>query len=294
MAKTLPIPAGQSFPQRRFWHILRRRLASLRTYLILTVLALFMLGPMVWIIGMAFKTKREFTSNPIGLPETLNPDNFLRLFQEENLLRFFINSLLITSVSVLIVLVTSTMAGYALARLSFRGQQFLFTLFLVGDTIPLFVVIVPLFLFVQSIGLSGSRWSLILPYAAMNMGIAVYMMRGFFRTIATDIEDAAQIDGCSTWQLIYYILLPLVRPGATVVAIITFISYWNEYFLVQVLAPSQDLFTLPAGIALLFMGRFGTNYPIWGAGILLTVLPTILLFAFAQDKIIEGYTFTSK
>jgi len=270
------------------------RLTSLGGYLFFSILSLIMLIPMFWIVTMAFKTKREFISNPIGLPTSLNFENFLRLFAEERLLRFLGNSIVVTLAAVMIVLVASTLAGYALARYTFRGQRFLFTLFLIGDTIPLFVVLIPLFLFIQSIGLSGSLWSLILPYAAMNMGLAVYMMRGFFRTIVRDIEDAALMDGCNTWQLIYYVMLPLIRPGALVVAIVTFISYWNEYFLVQVLVPSQDLFTLPAGIASMFMGRFGTNFPIWGAGIILSVLPTIVLFAFAQDKIIEGWTFASK
>jgi raffinose/stachyose/melibiose transport system permease protein len=200
----------------------------------------------------------------------------------------------ISLVSVAIVVVASTLAGYALARMQFRGQRFLFTLFLIGDTIPLFVVLIPLFIFIQAIGMSGSRWSLILPYAAMNMGLAVFMMRGFMRSISTDIEDAARVDGCSTWQLIAYILLPLVRPGALVVGIVTFIVYWNEYFLVQVLMPTQEYFTLPAGMASLFMGRFGSNWPIWGAGITLSVIPVIILFALAQDKIVKGWTFSQK
>ncbi len=243
---------------------------------------------------LSFKNRKEFARSPFGLPESLSFENYITLLNQDRILLFLRNSIVVSIIAVVIVLVTSILAGYALARLNFKGQRLLLTIFLIGDTIPLFVVIIPLFIFIQFIGLANSRWALILTYAAMSMGLAVYMMRGFFRTIMSDMEDAAIIDGCSTWQLVFYILLPLIRPGATVVAIITFISFWNEYFLVQVLMPTQELFTLPAGMAALFMGRYGTNWPVWGAGIVLSILPIITLFTFAQDKIVEGFTYTGK
>lgn len=263
-------------------------------YLGLALLTASIIIPLVWIFLLSFKDRREFASNPFGLPQSWSLENYLQLIQDPRILTFVLNSLFASLISVGVVVVASTLAGYALARLEFRGQRLLFTLFLLGDSIPLFVVLIPLFIFIQSIGLSGSRLSLIMPYAAMNMGLAVFMMRGFMRSISTDIEDAARVDGCSTWQLIVHILLPLVRPGALVVAIVTFIIYWNEYFLVQVLMPNQELFTLPAGLATLFMGRFGANYPMWGAGITLSILPVIVLFIFAQDKIVQGWTFSEK
>lgn len=278
-------------------NIKKRSKINLQTfikYLTLTILSVVMIGPLFWIVTMSLKTKREFISNPLALPTVLNFDNFLRIFSEEKMLRFLENSVLITFISVGIVLLASMLAGYALARIKFPGNRLVFTMFLIGDAIPIFVVLVPLYLYIQAIGISGTYWSIFLPYSAMNMGLAVYMMRGFFRTITKDLEDAAMIEGCNTWQLIIYIMLPMVRPGMIVVGVLMFISYWNEYFLVQVLAPSQDLFTLPAGMASMFLGRFGSNYPIWGAGILISIIPTILLFTLAQDKIIQGWTYTSK
>jgi ABC-type glycerol-3-phosphate transport system permease component len=268
--------------------------AQILKYLLLSALSLTTIGPLTWVVLLSFKTKKEFANSPFSLPKSFSLENYAKLFSEEKIITFLQNSIVVSLVAVFIVLVASIMAGYALARLNFKGQRLLLTIFLIGDTIPLFVVIIPLFVFIQFIGLASSRWALILAYAAMSMGLAVYMMRGFFRTIMSDIEDAAIIDGCSTWQLVLYVLLPLIRPGATVVAIITFISFWNEYFLVQVLMPSQDLFTLPAGMAAMFMGRYGSNWPIWGAGIVLSILPTITLFTFAQDKIVEGYTYSGK
>ena len=256
--------------------------------------ALAAVGPVLWIVSLALKTRREFTAEPFGLPESLYLDNFTRVLSDSSMLRFAGNSVITTSISIVVVMIASTMAGYALARISFKGSTFLFVLFIMGDAIPLLVVLVPLFVLVHQLGLAGTRWSLILPYAAMNMGITTFLMRGFFRTISSDLEDAAQIDGCNLWQLLVFVLLPLVRPGLLVAAILNFISYWNEYFLAAILLPSQDLFTLPPGLAATFTGRFATDWPVMAAGIVLSLLPTLAVFVFAQDKIIEGWTMSVK
>ncbi len=166
--------------------------------------------------------------------------------------------------------------------------------FILSDAIPLFVVVIPLYVFLGALGLSNGLWGLTLSYAAMKMGLAVFIMRGFFRSIPSEMEDAAAIDGAGTLRTIWSVLLPLALPGALVVALFTFVSLWNEYFLAAVLLPSQELFTLPAGLGSAFVARFATNWPMLAAGLMLSVLPTIVLFAFAQKRIVEGWTVTVK
>ncbi|MFC2055321.1 carbohydrate ABC transporter permease [Chloroflexota bacterium] len=205
------------------------------------------------------------------------------------MLQFAVNSVLITSAAMIILLTTSILAAYAIARINFKGANILFILFLMGDMVPIVVIIIPLFMLNKILGLSASRWSLILPYAAGSMGFAVFVLRGFFRSLSSDMEDAAKIDGCNTLQLIWYVMLPLIRPGVIVVAIMTFIFFWNEYYLASILLPSQDLFTLPAGVASTFFGRFRQNWPSAAAGALISILPVVLVYIFAQDKIIEGW-----
>jgi ABC-type glycerol-3-phosphate transport system permease component len=200
----------------------------------------------------------------------------------------------VTFWAVIIVFVTSALAGYALARIPFPGSRALFILFILSDAIPVFVVLIPLYILIQQIGLADSRWSLILTYASMKVGLSVFIMRGFFRSISTAMEDAAALDGCSLWQTIWHIMLPLIRPGALVVAILNFLSFWNEYFLAAVLLPNQDLFTLPAGLAAVFMGRYATNWPVLATGILISVIPSLAIFAVAQDKIVQGWTVSLK
>jgi raffinose/stachyose/melibiose transport system permease protein len=252
------------------------------------------LGPLFWILSVSLKTRREFSSDPFGLPVQANLDAYTQLLSDDRMVRFITNSVVVTGLSIAIVLVFSVLAGYALARIPFRGSNAILVLFILSDAIPLFVVIIPLYVFLARLGLSNGIWGLVFSYAAMKMGLAVFIIRGFFRTIPTDIEDAAAIDGAGTLRLVWSILLPLALPGVVVVALFTFVSLWNEYFLAAILLPSQDLFTLPAGLASVFMGRFSTNWPLLAAGLVISILPTVILFIFAQQRIVEGWTVTVK
>jgi ABC-type glycerol-3-phosphate transport system permease component len=248
------------------------------------------IGPVVWIVLLSFKTRREFSNDPFALPEHFTFDNYVQVFQQDDVLVFLTNSLITVASALAIVLVASTLAAYAIARIAFRGRNLLFMMFLIGDSIPLIIIVIPLFVLVDRIGLSGSRLSIILPYAAMNMGLSIYILRAFFRSIGSDIEDAARLDGCSLLQTIWYVILPMARPGLIVVAVINFISFWNEYFLATVLASSQSLFTLPAGLAATFVNKHDTNWPVMSAAVVVTLIPVIVLFSLAQDKIARGWT----
>ncbi len=197
-------------------------------------------------------------------------------------------------VALALILVVSTLAGYSLARISFKGARMLFIIFILCDSVPLFVILIPLFILIHKLGIADTLWGLIFSYVAMRIGLSVMLMRGFFRSISSEIEDAARIDGCNLLQDIWYIMLPLVRPGLLVTTIVNFIFLWNEYFLATVLLPTQELFTLPPGLAAAFMGRFSANWPVMAAGFTLSFLPSLLTFFFAQDKIVVGWAATSK
>lgn len=258
-------------------------------HIVLASLALLTVLPIVWIFFLSFKTKQGFAANPFGLPETLNFDNYLTVITNESLVIFVRNSVLVTLASLALILVTCVMAAYALARIDFRGNQILFVTFFLSDAVPIFILLVPLFILIQIIGIAGTLWSLILPYAAMHIGVTVFILRGFFRNIPSEIEDAAAIDGANTFQLLWFVLIPLIRPALLVVSILNFIAIWNEYFLAAVILPSLDLFTLPPGLATTFIGRYSTDFPVMSAAIIISVLPVFLLFILAQDRIIEGW-----
>lgn len=258
-------------------------------YLIFIAVTIVTIGPILWIFSMSFRTRQEFAVDPFGLPSGLYLGNYLKILQDEQMTQFLLNSILVTSVSLVILLTTSILAAYAISRIEFRGRNFLFVLFLMGDMVPIIVMIIPLFILVKFLGIGQTRWAIIMPYVAGSMGFSVFILRGFFRSLSSDIEDAARIDGCHTLQLIWHIMLPLIRPGIIVVTIMTYIFFWNEYFLASVLLPTQDLFTLPAGIASTFFARFRQDWPAAAAGALLSILPILIVFTFAQDKILEGW-----
>ena len=262
--------------------------------LVYTVFTAATLGPLLWIVMLSFKTRRELASQPFAWPQQFDFANYADVFHQDLVLTFLFNSVITVSGAMLIVLVASTLAGYAIARVPFRGSNVLFLMFLIGDSIPLVVTIIPLFILIEALHLDGSRFSIILPYAAMNMGMSVYILRGFFASISSEIEDAGRLDGCNVFRLIWHIILPIARPGLLVVGILNFISFWNEYFLATVIATSQALLTLPAGLAATFVNKHDTNWPVMAAAAVLTLIPVMIVFTLAQDKIVRGWAALSK
>jgi ABC-type glycerol-3-phosphate transport system permease component len=259
-------------------------------HLIYTLLSALAVGPIAWVALLSFRTTREVTLHPFALPTHYNFDNYRAVFQRPEIVEFLFNSLIVVSVALLIVLIASSLAAYAIARIDFPGKNVLFVLFMISDSIPLIVIIVPLFVVVQRLGLSGSLLAIIFPYAAMNMGFSVYILRGFFRSINSDIEDAARLDHCGLLATLWYIILPLARPSLIVVSIMNFISYWNEYFLATVLASSQRYFTLPAGLAATLVTKHGTDWPVMSAAVIMTMIPVLALFVLTQEKIMRGWS----
>jgi raffinose/stachyose/melibiose transport system permease protein len=257
-------------------------------------LASITIGPVIWLFLVSMKTKSEFAASPFGVPSALRFDNFVFILTNSEFLRFAWNSLFVTSSSVFIILVLSTLAAYALARIDFPGNRLLFVAYLFGEVIPIFLILLPLYVLLAMTGLGGTLLSLILAYTAASLGISILVLRSYFRSIPTDIEDAARIDGCNTILLIWHVIIPLARPGIVVVAILNTFNIWNEYLLAAFLLPSQKLFTLPPGLAGSFVAQYATNWPAMAAGILLSAIPLILIFVVAQDKIVEGFSFGSK
>jgi ABC-type glycerol-3-phosphate transport system permease component len=257
-------------------------------------LMLMNIGPVIWLFSVSVKTKREYAAHPFGVPSAPSLDNYVFILSDSAFLRFAWNSLLVTTSSVLIILVLSTLAAYALARLDFAGNRLPFIAYLFGEVIPLFLILLPLYVLLAKSGLGGTLFSLILAYTAASLGISTLVLRSYFRSIPTDLEDAAKIDGCNTISLVWHVMMPLVRPGLVVVAVFNIFNIWNEYLLAPFLLPSQKLFTLPAGLASSFVAQYATNWPAMAAGIVFSAIPLILMFVAAQDKIVEGFSFGSK
>jgi raffinose/stachyose/melibiose transport system permease protein len=258
------------------------------------LLGLATIGPVVWLFFVSLKSQSEYAASPFGPPAALRFDNYHAILTDPAFLRFAWNSLIVTSSAVFLILLLSALAAFALARLEFAGNRLLFIVYLFGEVIPIFLILLPLYVLLARIGLGGTLLSLILAYTAAGLGISILVLRSYFRSIPSELEDAARIDGCNTALLIWHVMMPLIRPGLLVVAVFNTFNIWNEYLLAAFLLPSQKLFTLPAGLATSFVAQYSTNWPAMAAGILLSAIPLILIFVIAQDKIVEGFSFGSK
>jgi raffinose/stachyose/melibiose transport system permease protein len=258
----------------------------LRTLFLITF-SIVTIYPIFWLVTVALKDNRQFIQDPLGLPLHPTLESFRKLLSDPAMLHYGYNSILVTAVSVIGLIALSSLAGYALARMEFRGKSVFLMMFMTTQWIPLVTLIIPLLVTVQLYKIYGTYASLILPYIASGLGLATFMIRGFFRSIPQELLDSARLDGCNELQAFYQVMLPQIQSGLAVVAIISFINTWNEYFIALTLVNRETMYTLPVGISTL-SSMFGTDWPRLGAALLLSTLPTLLLYFFFSDVFVNS------
>lgn len=267
----------------------RRWLAHLPVTAFLAVVSFSMLAPLVWTVMSALKNNREFFTSPWSLPGEFRIGNFADAWQDGNLGIYAFNSVWITGVSVVAIILVGSMAAYAFARLKFRGRDWLFTVFLLGLIIPIQGVLVPLFLLLKEIGLLYTYAGLVLSYIAWGLPLAIYVLRAFFLSLPQDLEDAARIDGCGLFGIYWRILLPIAKPAVATVAVFSALGVWNELLLVQLFIDEDTMRTLPRGL-LAFSYQHQTRYDLTFAAVTMIALPMIGLYAVFQRWFISGLT----
>jgi raffinose/stachyose/melibiose transport system permease protein len=268
---------------------IRGRALKVLLYGMLGLYAIVCLYPFVLMLLSSFKTTAEIFENPFSLPTSLNLEAYQRAWGIGNFSNYFLNSVIVTSTSVAIILVVGSLAAYPIGRYSFKGRNFLFVYFLSGLMLPVKLGIVPIFFLMKSLGLYDTRMSLILIYAASGLPFAIFILAGFFRTLPQELEDAARIDGANEFQIYWRVMIPLIRPALATVAIFNFITLWNDFFFPLILIQTDSLKTIPAGLAN-FFGTFQTDWAMIFAGISIASLPLMLLFFIASKHIIKGLT----
>ena len=256
---------------------------------VLLLNAFLVLAPMV-IMGLsAFKSTREIFQNPFGLPGVWRWENFTRVWVEAKFALYFRNSILVTMASIIIILILGAMAGYALGRFRFGGNDLLYLYFLSGLMLPIRLGIIPLFILMRNLHLLDTLWALILTYAASGLPSAVFILTGFFRTLPSDLDSAARIDGAGEWLIFQRIMVPLVRPALIIVAVYNLIPVWNDFFFPLVFIQTDRLKTLPLGMTT-FFGQYSTDWGALFAGLTLAALPVVTLYALLSQQFIRGLT----
>jgi len=246
------------------------------------------LYPLLWLIIQTFRSEGEILADPFGLPLAPSFEAYATAFQTTPLPQYFLNSLLVTLTVVLVSVACCVGAGYAFSRLRFPGSHQLFLLFIAVLVVPAPVLLLPVFLLSGQLGILDSYIGLIGPYAAGTLPVGVYLIKTHFDEIPASYAEAAQMDRASAWQIFRIIMLPLVRPAAATVAVLAFMAAWNEYVYALVAMNSQELFTLPVGIADLGGKSFLYGRAPVFAAMVLSAIPVYLAFVFAQRSFIQS------
>lgn len=249
--------------------------------------AVVAIAPFIFMVINSFKEKFEMlTKGVFSLPEKLDISNYKEVI-EGNFLSYFINSVIVLAVSLFILLMLSAFAAYPLSRFKFKLKGVIYSLIVACMSIPVHITLIPIFKMSQGMHMYDSIWALIGPYVAMGIPISVFILTSFMEQIPKEIEEAAAIDGCGKTRMFFSIILPMAKPGLSTLAIYNGVNMWNEFIFAYTLTQSQGNRTLPLA-AWEFQGQYSMNTPMIMSVLTLTVLPMILLFIFAQDRLIKG------
>lgn len=258
------------------------------SHIVLGLGAITMIFPFVWMLSTSLKDISEvFTFPPTLFGETIQFQNYLAISDRFPFGQFFINSLKVTIIVVIAQLITGSMAGYAFARLQFRGRDLLFLLYLATLMVPPQVTMIPNFITMSYYELVDTHASLYLPQ--MANAFSTFLLRQFFLTIPKSLEDAAKMDGCTPFGIYWRICLPLCKPALATLGVFVFMFVWNDFMGPLVFINSIDKMTLPLGLASM-QGMYSTNWPVLMAGTVVSILPIIIIFLLAQDFFIKGIT----
>jgi raffinose/stachyose/melibiose transport system permease protein len=242
--------------------------------------------PYLYMFAASLKSQTDFFQHPTSLFSSFSFENYKLVF-ELGIGRYFLNSLLISAVSVAFVILLAAMISFCLARVPFRLSRPVYYLFLAGMMIPVHTTLIPVYMLTKDLGLYDSIWALAGPYIAFSLPISVIVMSQFIREIPRELDEAAVVDGASRTRLFFSVILPLLTPATATVGIYNFIHIWNEFVFGLVLITTPEKMTLPLGLRV-FYGEFSVNVPGIMAALTLGTIPLLLAYFFAQEKVVKG------
>jgi len=264
----------------------KKWLRTLSFYFISSIIAVAVLIPLFWMISTSLKTRGAIMALPIQwIPKAPTLDNFRDLLTTEGFTGSISNSLIVAVGSVAVTLISSTLAAFAFAKINFRGREAVFILYLTSMMIPTQVLFIPLYLVMSELKLTDSLTALIIP--GLFKAFAVFMLRQKMKTIPNEYMDAASIDGASLHRTFFQIIVPMCKGTIATLTIILFMDSWNDYLLPLVMLQSKAKFTLPI-ILNSMIGQFKNQYNLMMAGALVSMIPILILYAFAQKYFQSG------
>jgi len=250
----------------------------------------FVLGyPILWMVFNSLKTPNEIYTKIWGPPSSPQWGNYVKAWVEADVGTLLRNSLIVAGSTVSLIIVLAALTAFSIAKIKFIGSRLLFGLFIVTMIVPQQILVVPLFGLMKSIGIINTYLSLILPYVAGGLPLAIFILTTYFHSIPDELIDASRIDGCSSMRILRIIVIPVSGPAISAVVIFQFLKSWNEFFLALIFIQKSNLRTLPLGI-FSFTSRFITDYSLFFSVLSVSMLPVVVVFLIFQRRFISGLT----
>ncbi|MGA0126042.1 MAG: carbohydrate ABC transporter permease [bacterium] len=267
------------------------RWSAVSTQTVLIGWAVTVIFPMIWMIYSSFKTDQELFFSPWAPPVELQWDNFARAWTKAHVGDYLLNTLIVVVPALLLTLIISAMAAYVLARFEFVGRRFLFYMFLSGMLFPVFLALVPLFNLVNQLKMLNTFHGLILVYIAYSLPFTIFFLTGFFKTLPTEIEESAIMDGANPYQVFFKVMLPMASPGLISMGIFNFLGMWNQYVLPLVLISDESKYMLSQGLAFMLFKQFYENdWSALVAALTIIIVTTLIVYITFQKQIQDGIT----
>ncbi|GAB6988144.1 carbohydrate ABC transporter permease [Paenibacillus pini] len=259
-------------------------------WIIFLVVALGQLFPLIWLIDFSFmKSSDFFTSAVLKWPSSPEWTNYINAWIDGKFPEYLFNSVLVSATTIILTVIFSLLLGYAFTRMQWKLRGLFFSIILLGIMIPIHATLIPNFAIFKALHLTDTYLGLIIPYTAVSVPLGTFILSGFLRSLPKEIEESAVIDGCSIYQIVFRIIMPLTMPALVTIAVTTFISCWNEFIMAATFLSKDSLKTLPFSV-MNFAGQYSSDYGSQFAVMVLTSIPAIVIYALFNEQITKGIT----
>ena len=265
------------------------RLAKIVIYTILVIYVIIIVTPFLMIFMNSFKSLREIFLKPFSLPSHFSFKNFIEAWERADLTSAFVNSIYVTTASVLGILLVSSMLAYALSRYEFPFRRFLYIYIIAGLALPARLAIIPIYVILQNLNLLDTRLGLIVVYVSTGIAFATFLLKNFMDDIPKALEESAMIDGANPWTIFTKIDLPLIKHALVVVGVVNFVGIWNDFFFPLIIINSQGKETVPLAISI-FFGEYSNQWNLISAALSMSVIPIMIGFFLLSRYFIVGIT----
>ena len=256
-------------------------------YVLFAVLLILFLVPFALVLLNSFKPNKEIILSPLALPKEINLQGYVKAFSSMNYVQTFTNSLIITALSIVFIILFAVMCAYFFARNNWKINKIIFSIMVTSMIIPFQTIMIPVVRTFSAVNAVDNIFMVVVFYVGAHISMAVFMFQGFIKGIPVELDEAATIDGCGQFQILFKIVFPLLKPIISTVAVLDILAIWNDFLLPYILLQSNRLKTLPL-MTYSFFGQYSVDYSLVCSGLIMSILPVIIIYIFLQKQIIEG------